>query len=597
MNTYSYVGVQSWGPSRCQPTSAVRNTLGKEQALHDLVRPISDEAMREYCDKNYHQILPIIAEKVHQEKVQQEKLKAVKARLNFEEASRHSELGTPSGRRSLKERLGDKEKNVSAHSRDSRHMSYHSSRRDMKSCYQSSHSRETELTSEKHHRKRASSQRTEALSKSKGSTRGHWKSKPKKQKSSVEDDLSQPWQEKCIKDPVEIHNIKQKDWESTEEFVWRYKLECMDVKRAMECMKIFEFMHRITNPELIKRLHDNIPKLVDEMMRVGQKQNFKKESFRNQQRTERKQDRFTLLTKTPKEILALDKGKFKPPPPMTTPVKKETLANSASFMGKWDIPLMSERSNKDSKKGGNLRKRQVASNINDTTMAEDSKTKNYSNFLFEVSNFFSTSRGRGWDGRFRPEVKNQMIPAATPLVGFNGEIIWPLGEARGKEDPGNPIHDPWNAKIPSGWRNSYIAEQQDHPTRVHDGFRTRGATTCHQPSRRRKNSGGNPPEISGINCSDRLYSNKKRTKGAVRMREGTFLGYKVDADGLRVCPDKVEAVLNLPSPKCLKDVQKLNGKLASLSRFLSKSAEKSLPFFKTLKKYTKKSDFQWITEA
>ncbi|GJY01795.1 reverse transcriptase domain-containing protein [Tanacetum coccineum] len=86
-------------------------------------------------------------------------------------------------------------------------------------------------------------------------------------------------------------------------------------------------------------------------------------------------------------------------------------------------------------------------------------------------------------------------------------------------------------------------------------------------------------------------------KCAFGMREGTFLGYKVNADGLRVYPDKVDAVLNLPSPKCLKDVQKLNGKLASLNRFLSKSAEKSLPFFKTLKKCTKKSDFQWIAKA
>ncbi|GJY53203.1 reverse transcriptase domain-containing protein [Tanacetum coccineum] len=32
-------------------------------------------------------------------------------------------------------------------------------------------------------------------------------------------------------------------------------------------------------------------------------------------------------------------------------------------------------------------------------------------------------------------------------------------------------------------------------------------------------------------------------------------------------------------------------------QFLSKSAEKSLPFFKTLKKCTKKSDFQWTAEA
>nr|GEW33354.1 reverse transcriptase domain-containing protein [Tanacetum cinerariifolium] len=81
------------------------------------------------------------------------------------------------------------------------------------------------------------------------------------------------------------------------------------------------------------------------------------------------------------------------------------------------------------------------------------------------------------------------------------------------------------------------------------------------------------------------------------MREGTFLGYKVDADELRVCSDKVEAVLDLPSPKCLKDVQKLNGKLVSLNRVLSKSVEKSLTFFQTLKKYTKKSDFQWTAKA
>ncbi|GJY33238.1 reverse transcriptase domain-containing protein, partial [Tanacetum coccineum] len=79
--------------------------------------------------------------------------------------------------------------------------------------------------------------------------------------------------------------------------------------------------------------------------------------------------------------------------------------------------------------------------------------------------------------------------------------------------------------------------------------------------------------------------------------EGMFLGYKVNAEGLKVCPDKADAVLSLPSPGCHKDVQKLNGKLASLNRFLSKSPEKSLPFFKTPKKCTKKSDFQWTQEA
>ncbi|GKC46851.1 reverse transcriptase domain-containing protein [Tanacetum coccineum] len=76
-----------------------------------------------------------------------------------------------------------------------------------------------------------------------------------------------------------------------------------------------------------------------------------------------------------------------------------------------------------------------------------------------------------------------------------------------------------------------------------------------------------------------------------------FLGYKINTKGLKVCPNKVDTVLSLPSPKFLKDVQKLKEKLASLNRFLAKSVEKSLPFFKTLKKCTKKSDFLWTTEA
>ncbi|GJR82200.1 reverse transcriptase domain-containing protein [Tanacetum coccineum] len=87
---------------------------------------------------------------------------------------------------------------------------------------------------------------------------------------------------------------------------------------------------------------------------------------------------------------------------------------------------------------------------------------------------------------------------------------------------------------------------------------------------------------------------KKCTFG---MQEGMFLGYKVNVDWMKVCPDKADVVLSLPSLGCLKDVQKLNGKLATLNRFLLKSAEKSLPFFKTLKKCTKKSDFQWTQEA
>ncbi|GKB07409.1 reverse transcriptase domain-containing protein [Tanacetum coccineum] len=76
-----------------------------------------------------------------------------------------------------------------------------------------------------------------------------------------------------------------------------------------------------------------------------------------------------------------------------------------------------------------------------------------------------------------------------------------------------------------------------------------------------------------------------------------FLGYTITPEGIKSCPDKTEAVLQLPSPRTIKEVQSLNGKLASLNRFFSKSAEKSLPLFKTLKKCIKKSDFHWTPEA
>ncbi|GKA64546.1 hypothetical protein Tco_0764253 [Tanacetum coccineum] len=63
----------------------------------------------------------------------------------------------------------------------------------------------------------------------------------------------------------------------------------------------------------------------------NQKKIFKKGSFQNQQRPKRKQDRFTLLTKTPKEIFALEKGKFNAPPSMTTPIEKRNHAKFCEF--------------------------------------------------------------------------------------------------------------------------------------------------------------------------------------------------------------------------------------------------------------------------
>ncbi|GJX23398.1 hypothetical protein Tco_0227843 [Tanacetum coccineum] len=64
------------------PTSAVRNTGGRN-GPQGLEEPMFDEVLREMCDKNYHQLLPLIAEKMQKEKEQKDKLDAVKARLIY----------------------------------------------------------------------------------------------------------------------------------------------------------------------------------------------------------------------------------------------------------------------------------------------------------------------------------------------------------------------------------------------------------------------------------------------------------------------------------------------------------------------------------
>nr|GEY70620.1 reverse transcriptase domain-containing protein [Tanacetum cinerariifolium] len=72
-------------------------------------------------------------------------------------------------------------------------------------------------------------------------------------------------QKKYIKDPMEIHNTKQRDEETIEDFMKRFKIETGRIKGAPECMRIFGFMHGINNLELTKRLNEHVPKTMEEM--------------------------------------------------------------------------------------------------------------------------------------------------------------------------------------------------------------------------------------------------------------------------------------------------------------------------------------------
>ena len=71
-----------------------------------------------------------------------------------------------------------------------------------------------------------------------------------------------------------------------------------------------------------------------------------------------------------------------------------------------------------------------------------------------------------------------------------------------------------------------------------------------------------------------------------------FLGFIVNNRGIEANPDKIKVVLDMPSSSSIKKVQRLTGRIASLSQFVSRASDKCQPFFQVLKK-----PFQWDTKC
>ena len=62
--------------------------------------------------------------------------------------------------------------------------------------------------------------------------------------------------------------------------------------------------------------------------------------------------------------------------------------------------------------------------------------------------------------------------------------------------------------------------------------------------------------------------------------------------GIEANPDKIQAILNMEPPRNIKEVQSLTGRVTTLNKFVSKTTDKCLPFFKVLKKA-----FEWMDEC
>jgi hypothetical protein len=75
---------------------------------------------------------------------------------------------------------------------------------------------------------------------------------------------------------------------------------------------------------------------------------------------------------------------------------------------------------------------------------------------------------------------------------------------------------------------------------------------------------------------------------------GKLLGFLVSHRGIEANLEKIKAIETMRPPARIKDVQKLTGSLVALSRFISRLAERALPFFKLLRK---SGPFSWTEEA
>ncbi|XP_065007630.1 uncharacterized protein LOC135674021 [Musa acuminata AAA Group] len=83
-------------------------------------------------------------------------------------------------------------------------------------------------------------------------------------------------------------------------------------------------------------------------------------------------------------------------------------------------------------------------------------------------------------------------------------------------------------------------------------------------------------------------------KCAFGVTSGKFLGFIIHERGIDANPEKIQAIIDMQPPRTIRDLQRLNGRLVALSRFLSRSGDRCLPFFQALKD---PKNFRWTTEC
>nr|GEV70416.1 reverse transcriptase domain-containing protein [Tanacetum cinerariifolium] len=324
-----------------------------------------------------------------------------------------------------------------------------------------------------------------SMSRSDSSDEKYRRSKSKRHKPTDEDDLTRPWmceeenpewfdelphesidgykdlraaflayfmqQNKYVKDPVEIHNIKQRDGETIEDIMEGFKIKTGRMKGAPEFMQISGFMHGVNNPELTKRLNEHVPKTMEEMMitttafirgeaaaaskkkghvswkaQDQSKRNTsdKRSDFRGHSREGRGSNQFTPSPERRKKSWW--------PKQLKKQIEELVRAGKLSHLIK-EIKQGRDQSKTERKRQqSKISPRQsIWYNRGKNSQAKEAEMgghmihRMYIDGGFSMEILYEHCFSRLW-----PEIKSQVVLVTTSLTGFSGETIWPLGQLR-----------------------------------------------------------------------------------------------------------------------------------------------------------------------
>nr|GEU42224.1 reverse transcriptase domain-containing protein [Tanacetum cinerariifolium] len=237
-------------------------------------------------------------------------------------------------------------------------------------------------------------------------------------------------QKKYVKDPVEIHNIKQKDRETIEDFIERFKVETGRIKGAPECMRIFGFMHGVNNLELTKRLNEHVPKTMEEMMittiafirgeaaGASKKKGHASWKAQDQSKRQNSDKRSDFRGHQGKEgdlngLLPLQGRRKRFWRPRRQRTTRQKVTQSFERVKEISFPPLAASSGTE---GPLVIEAEIGGHMIHRMYVDGGSSME---ILYE--DCFN---------QLQPKIKSQMVPVTTSLTGFSGETIWPLGQLR-----------------------------------------------------------------------------------------------------------------------------------------------------------------------